>query len=284
MSLLPADFDCQHYRILNHCYTFKSTEKEALEEHYILHSTEEKLPHNFNNIDIIIYSGGKTGSSTLYHSFKGVIGSERLFAVHNDFQLGGSVKIADIFRQRKKKPVLIVSAYREPVSRHLSSFFQNIFMHLNTDLDHLLKMDIKFIMDELIRIMRNNFFELYHPFLENDKKNINGIDIFKTPFNKEKGFQVYRTPKVKLILLLFDKINNWGTIIRDNTQYKKFQLMPANLTNNKETYSLYREVCDKIIIPTDLLDCLFLAEKTNMEYFYTPEQIDQIKKKWYRGG
>lgn len=287
---LPDNFDWKHYIALNLYHVTATNEIEA-KQHYLSVGRKMNLPYNFGEIETIIYSGGKTGGSTLFNSFGNVLSplfaksrcNEHLLHIHWDGALRQGFKISDIINCPRKKKLLMITSFREPIARYISAFFQNISYHVGKPFDEILKMDVNALMSEFIRKIRPGFIgERIHPFLENDKKNMDNVNIYRKPFDKNKKFQIYETHKVKIIMLLFDNINNWEKIIQENTEYLNFKLLPANLTSEKVIYNLYSNFCKQIVIPHDILDEIFSIEKDNLEYFYTQNEIDQIKKKWYR--
>src|SRR5438105_4065239 len=82
------------------------------------------------DVKAIIYSGGKTASSTLYASFNNIIPTLQL---HNNDCLKNFYKLNDVkiwkiinYHYLIGSKLLITSCYREPISRTISSFFQGI--------------------------------------------------------------------------------------------------------------------------------------------------------------
>ena len=274
---VPNDFNWEEYVTLNHFFKIPFDEKSA-QEHYINYGFGYGLPYNFKNIKIIIYSGGKTGTATLRTSFCKIVASNNILSIHSNLQIRTQYTISDIINNPRINKILMCCSYREPISQYLSNFFQNIENLLGKKFDEII--DFVLLTDQIIKYMDNS--KLFpHPFLENDKKNFNNIDIFEKPFNKEKGFQIFETDKIKIILLRFDKINQWDNIIQNNTPFTYFELASSNLTIHKPEYSLYKRVCEEIIIPKTILDKIYDTEDKNMNYFYTLDEIKVIKNKWY---
>lgn len=239
-----------------------------------------------SKINVLIYTGGKTGTTSLLTSFESLLGNNNVTYSHNDRYSKKVLKcpylVKDIIDISRSNILTVISSYRDPVSRHISSFFQHIETLTKQPFSEILKMPPFKICKLIVEKMNKHFYECYHPFLENDRANIDNINIFDKPFNKEIGYQQYQTNKINLLILRFDKIANWEGIIRQNTKYKNFVLLSDNITKNKPIAPLYQQITEKIIIPHQLLDKLFDIEKKNMEYFYTQQEIEQIKKKWYR--
>lgn len=278
---IPSDFDYKIYSRLyrNGWENINDISKKRSINSYLKTGKPLNWPYRIDKCEVLVYCGAKTGSSTLRKSFREI--NHNTFHMHIDY-LKDLFPIPKLISLKSKdNKLLIVSSYREPVSRHISSYFHAEKL-LTEDLDFLIKDFIDKITNNFVNQQKNRPYEAYHPHLENDRKNFDNINIFEKPFNRERGFQVYESDKVKIIMLRFDKINNWEEIIKENTKYKNFVLIPSNLTSEKKSYQLYQKFCNEIVIPRDVLDIMYKFDQDNMNYFYTPQEQEQIKKRWYR--
>lgn len=276
---LPENFNWEHYVILNPFEYIKPDPTEA-GDHYLRIGKRRDLPYHFNDIKIMIYSAPKTASTSLHKSFSKIINNKHIFHTHNNIPIFDSkYSIINIINIPRNEKLLILSCYREPISRAISTFFENITFYFNKTNKEILKLEYKIVADKLISFLKNHGFG--HPFLENNKKNFDNIDIFKKAFNRVEGYQTYETKLVKIIMLRFDKINNFEKIIKQNTGYNNFHMLAENISSNKYYKDFYKKINNEIIIPKKILDRIYASEKDNMEYFYTDMEIKQIKNKWY---
>ena len=240
------------------------------------------------DIQILIFSGGKTASTAIYKSFRQI--NLATFHTHCDLYTSLCLKlkmtIHEIIEAKRKEKLLIVSCYREPISRTLSSLFEQykgIFKIKAPNAVQAMKIfnqiDNELIRRKFIEFLENGE-ESYHPNQEKGQHLGSYIDIYKLPYNKDQGYQIYETDKFKWIYLRFDKIGNFEKIVHENTKYKNFKLMNHNLSKNKPYYEKYVQA-QKFSIPKNLLDLCFEREEKNLNYFYAPGEIEAIKKKWY---
>ena len=92
-----------------------------------------------NDLDIIVYCGGKCGSSTLHTTFKK--NGLKSYKIHdnsyfqylcNIFKKDTTKTIYDVidFNVKQRKNIFIIDSYRTPIERKISSFFQNIDNHI----------------------------------------------------------------------------------------------------------------------------------------------------------
>lgn len=174
---------------------------------------------------IYVLSGGKTGSQTLYASFL------RLHPVTiHTHDASDVIRSADL-----GKKILIVNSYREPVSRHLSSF---LFMFNKTRRRDLLNDTRNFsILRDILeaRLNAGDFFEGYHPlaaFFAHYHKSL--------VFDKTKGWGFTKSilPNVDCLMLRFDQILYWEPQIRN--VFPRFRLVSLNLSEKKNYYPFYK--------------------------------------------
>ena len=149
---------------------------------------------------IIVYQMGKVGSVSIRDSLESY-GVEPVFHVHkmnpnsiqrireNDLAMNrtpsdwwlSEILFADIIRKGKRAQ--FITLVREPISRSISTFFQNFGRFTGAEYD-----DADLAIQELV----NTFIDKYrHPvpltWFDVEIKQTLGIDVFEYPFPKEKG-------------------------------------------------------------------------------------------------
>jgi hypothetical protein len=94
-----------------------------------------------NTYDIFVYCGGKCGSSTLYNTF--INNGFSSIHVHSNYYyyyyyyyytfctLNNDDSIFDVIDDScKSKEIYLFDSYRNPIERKISSFFQNLSIHV----------------------------------------------------------------------------------------------------------------------------------------------------------
>lgn len=107
------------------------------------------------------------------------------------------------------------------------------------------------------------------------------INIYKKPFDQSKGYQIYQNDKVNLIILRFDKIDQYTKIIRENTPFSNFVLPKENMAQNKWYKNIYVKFLNRIVIPKNVLDKIIRKHQKDILYFYGQEYLEKYKEKWY---
>lgn len=208
---------------------------------------------------IYVMSGGKTGSQTLTSSFS------RLHSVtihtHDSSEAIHSTRLG--------KKILIVNSYREPISRHISSF---LFTLNKTNKRYLMNDTgnlniVKGILE--CKLQFGDFFENYHPLKD-------FLDYFDKPliFNREQKwhFQKNIVGAADCLMLRFDQINNWENQIR--TIFPRFRIIPNNLTDTK-SYSRFYKYFKSNYRPSDLLLSTLAKDHDLLTIYY--EKSDMMK-------
>lgn len=278
MDTLPIGFNCDHYIMLNH-YSNVPLDKKLAIEHYKNYGAVVDLSYNIDNIKIVIYSAGKTGTTTLHESFYKLIPYREIFSIHSDTQFKTNNTVSNIINYKRTHKLLVISSYREPISRTISCFFQCIEQVTFLSIKEILKVNTNYITEKLLEYMDMDQF--YLPFEENNGKNLDNINIFDKEFDKSNGYQIFETSNAKFLILKFDTMDKWENIIKNNTEYKEFKLYSANLTEEKPINNLYKKIKKELIIPKHVLDKYYEKEEKFINYFYTPNEINNIKNNWY---
>lgn len=224
---------------------------------------------------ILVCSGGKTGSSTLYESIKhyttrypdiAVFGAT-LTDRHTNETASRLMEVATT-----EKRLLILTSYREPIGRMISSFFQNLEQHLpdlDTEKDDFETMVLKCTnrLDNYFdfQSLTQNYFETYHP--------------MGYPPEFIKDYLLLESPNVDIMWLRFDNIHLWKEQIR--TVLPTFDIVCSNVSAQKSYSTLYTYIKNNYRNPK----CQYLieSEKHMSQYYLTQEEMDAITTHWCGG-
>jgi hypothetical protein len=223
--------------------------------------------------NVIVYCGGKCGSSTLVNTFKN--NNYKSLHTHN-FNYYKSIMQKDIYNiiDNQKEIIYIIDSYRLPIERKISSFFQNINLYIP---DYNNKS-----ITELIDIFNNDFLmvlEEYHSINEIlDHYKLSHFD----KFNFEKKYVLQKKDNLIFIKIRFHDINNWENILSEIFN-RSIILYPDNLTSNKSIHNLYKEFKEIYKVPKKYIEnCLINNIENNESYIEfkiyntSEEQIEYI--------
>ncbi|HMB99842.1 MAG TPA: putative capsular polysaccharide synthesis family protein [Flavobacteriaceae bacterium] len=253
------------------------------------------LKYKILNRDIVfIYQMGKVASSSIYSSLKAkgkiVYHVHRLNETHirelhiAQMKKSGNieskvvdergVRLYNRYIKKNKKPIYILSMVRNPIDRNISAFFQNK--------EHFTKKHNYSDVDKLT----NLFYNLYDhntPLLWFDRefKHCLNIDIYSSPFHKEKKYKIIKEENFNVLLIrvdLEDKLKE--EIISDFLRIKNFKLKNKNVGSEKSYNREYKAFKKTIKLDENYINRMLNSKFTN--YFYSEVEINQIKKKWLK--
>lgn len=269
--------------------------------------TNQRLLMMLNtNQDIVLsFSPPKVGSSTIYASLV----KNDIFSLHfhdiemtvrnnDDGKMDFWEKYIKTFTKHKK--IKIISGIREPISRDCSSVFQ--FLGMTPMCEYGMNPDIPFVEEMRRRIMDNTarkdvaHVDSYGQYMISNQKyghefdwydlemkKFFGIDIYETPFDKEKGWQIYKNGNVELLVYKLEKLSGLETVIREFTGRKELKLSNDNESKGKNYKFIYDEFIKGEKLPDEYID-FYYKENPKMDYFYSGEEKENFLKKWRKIG
>ncbi len=262
---------------------------------------KHQLMDRFRSPPILIYQMGKVGSAAIKKSLTQYKLGRSVYHVHNlvhyqaikdlkwHLNKSGTSRRYDglwsslYLSKQVARPMpfkwTIITFVREPVGRNLSGFFQVMdrlhpeFLtersHSETNIDEILK---SFLVDNTHHSVPLHWFD-------NQLKTVFGIDVFKLPFNHQKGYQIYENEKAKALLIRLENLDDCAQqALEDFLAIKNFKLLSKNVGNAKNYKNLYKHVIKEIKLPEDYLNSLYDSKYAN--HFYTKEEISMFRKKW----
>mgnify|MGYP003967221187 CR=1 FL=1 len=231
---------------------------------------------------IVIYTLGKSGSSSILSTL------QRKFSIFNVYQLhfinceyiranhsGGFAtrnidkanKFLRIHSKNKKKYISLV---REPVSREISSFYQNRQLYFKDVLSN----DFKAINN----LIESKGYDLALNWFDYELKNHLNFDVYSQQFDKTKGFSIYKLDSnTELMILRTDCINKIGIVAINkflNTDIK--QIKSANIGNNKSNSLYQKQLKSQFKISEKNLTKI--QNSKFMNHFFKTEEIKSLYK------
>jgi len=229
------------------------------------------LYNMIHNINVLIMCGGKCGSSTLYSSLKN--SDFKCLKIHSKddyiLQFKSDSLYDTINLSSKNKKIFIIDSYRTPIERKISSFFQNIHIHV----PNYKTLTIQ----KLIHIFNLKFLnkiEEYHSI--NSVLTHYNIPLFKKFDFKNKYIICEKNNKV-FIKILYKDIHDWNNIL-SKILNKKINIVNDNLSKNKDYSDIYNRFKKKYIVPKSYLQYLKKNDNEFKIYNTKEEQVAYIQK------
>ena len=232
-----------------------------------------------NDLDIIVYCGGKCGSSTLHTTFKN--NGYKSYKIHdnnyfkflcNTFKKDTNKTIFDVidFNVKQRKNIYIIDSYRTPIERKISAFFQNIGKYISNY--------TKKTVEELISIFNEKILynlEEYHSIDE-------ALDHYNVPsfnyFDFEKKYNIIKKDNITFVKLRFNDIHDWTTILSEIFE-KNITIYNNNLTSDKIINKLYNEFKEQYKVPEKYLN-LYLLNDSAFKIYNSKEEQNKYINYW----
>jgi len=246
-----------------------------------------------NNVEpVIIYQMGKVGSRSIKDSLV-KYGVHPVFHVHRlkpdniirlkkEYYEKTKINLHEttglrIYNKicKKNRKAKFLTVVREPVSRNISAFFQNLIRFTGYGYDEL-----KMSTDELIQ----NFISTYPhnvplEWFDIELKSTLGIDIYDHEFSKEKGYSTIKKGNFELLILKLELPDHQKQkIISEYMQLDDFKIIRSNVANDKKYSVAYRNFKTKINLPSHYLERMLDSKYTR--HFYSDPEINEIWSKW----
>jgi hypothetical protein len=255
---------------------------------------------------IIVYQMGKVGSKTIeaslyqyfeqqnlrvdvYHTHNLINLSqmERNILANKDrpnpkatiSQIRKDARLREIIDKNPKKRWNLISLARDPIAQNIGAFFHNMKEFIpdwkekyesgNLDLENL----------QRIYLEKYNH-QATKRWFETQMEPMWNIDIYSAPFDREKGFSIYRAPKADLLLIRLESLNECAAqAFSEFLNFINFHIVNKNIGEEKEYKALYREF-KAYPLPDDFVEDMYNSRFAN--HFYSEHEIEEFKKYWLK--
>ncbi|MDY6783902.1 MAG: putative capsular polysaccharide synthesis family protein [Cyanobacteriota bacterium] len=258
------------------------------------------------NNPLIIYQMGKVGSTTIVESLRRSVPERAIFHVH--FLSPEGIAIDDNFyrshlsrigaihdhlleswylreqldKQTQAEKYQVVTLVREPIARNISAFFQTLEYQFGYDIRARSR---NLESDDFVRELSELFFqederhERPLTWFDLELKEVFGVDVFSTEFDRDRGYQIYHSPKAEVLVLKLESLEKCAqSAFQDFLGLNEFTLAKSNVGEGKKYKTLYRRFLHLVEIPEDYIDRMYDSRYTR--YFYSDEEIKALRDKW----
>lgn len=222
--------------------------------------------NTFIKNDYLVYSSHKTATQTLLsmlqtngyhakhcHKYYDLKHTSSINVNHIHFS-----QLVDHYNKRNNRKLKIITCFRNPLDRLLSSYFQTygadpVWIHRKTIRDTIIyKKSPQQIVDDCLRQIKNRTLPGYTESIHELCRLLN-IPLVDINYDKTKLFSVYENNRVIIYFFRFDNfINNSVEIIKQITGKQNIIYNESNLSENhwySEKYKLTKQIFE---IPEEL--------------------------------
>ena len=226
----------------------------------------------YNDELILIYQCGKVGSTSVYKSI--TANGRNALHCHSLKDIAeGDDKLYKLLNLKSGK---ILCMIRDPVAKEIAAMWQCINeverYNIDADLEEIEK-----------RFLSNNLADKEFRWFDVEMKQYLKIDVFKFPFDKEKGYTIIREGNIEILLMKSEMLNKLEYVIGEFLNIDQFHLYKANVGEEKSYRFAYKEYKKNLHISEKKLEEVYIKDE-RMRHFYTEKELQEMYKKWLTGG
>lgn len=232
-----------------------------------------------------LFTPTKTGSSTVYSSLPY---GYPISKVHNSLWMLPEDKI-----NYKKYVKKIIIGVREPIAQNMSLIYEMV--HCIKTRERWISANpqdifnwyvINSILDSVKRKDERQYgFEsevgygmLIQSWFEDELESGLGINIFKYPFDKRKGYQIININECEILLYRLESMNSLEEIFGKFLEIENFKFVKTNNAKFKWYSESYQNFKKYVVMPQEYIDISYNSKY--MKHFYTEEEILKFREKW----
>lgn len=248
---------------------------------------------------ILVFQMGKVGSTSVYASLKRLELDVPLYHLHflnnlDDMEetvrrfparaarslelIATARKIRQEMARQPRKKWNIITLVREPIPRLVSVFFESIDDYIPNMKECYAAGELG--LDAMISYFVNEFRESWVlNWFDTQVRDLFGLDVFETPFDKGRGYQIYEQSNIRLLLMRLHDLNRVAPqAMHEFLGISNFQLVTRNVGEAKATGSLYRDFVNGLRLPPTMVHEWHSTRYA--KHFYTPEELAASVARW----
>jgi len=228
------------------------------------------------DLDYLIYSSHKTGTQTL----RATLGQNGFRCLHFHGLKNIGLEAGDFspwlsaYREKHRKPLKVITVFREPIERHISSFFQahgSRPLRLGEVQHESETIVARYTMDELHQRFIAELKErtlIGLPDAMDEIARELSLPLSAFSFDPESGMGRYNTEALSLTMLRFDQLfSNFDRLLAEAIG-KPLQQHNVNIGDQKWYREIYKEFKRTVRIPEDVIVDAYEHKKNLIELFY----------------
>lgn len=251
-----------------------------------------KLRYGSGEIPVLVFQVGKVGSSTVYYSLKkaGIacehvhrIAPESIARIANE-RRGKGLRVKDerlglAINERIRRSdgkVRIITMVREPVSRNISAFFQNL-----TDYYGESPLDSISVKEAIRRFLDEYPHHVILDWFDTEFESVTDVSLYDYPFPNEKQWMIVEEGRFEILVLRVEAPDNVKKQALDSfLNLENLELVRANVGGIKDYARLYENFRRQISLPHSYLD--LMLDSKYARHYYSSEELASTRASWLK--
>jgi hypothetical protein len=243
---------------------------------------------------VLIYQMGKVGSSSIHGSLQATgipsfqfhtLDPEWVQTSSASYRKNNSVPPKHLERGnlvyteviKKKAPARIITLVREPISRNISAYFENLDRYWQTQDAHK-----KIPCDQLIEgFLKQSQDVRGLQWFENEFEKMLGIDVFKHPFPAAQRFVQFNAAQYEILIMRIDLDDEKkAECVSNFLAFPGLRLVQENVSAKSSYADAYAEFKRALRLPRDYVDHALNSRFT--QHFFSQEEIEGFRRQWLK--
>lgn len=246
---------------------------------------------------VLVHSPGKVGSSAIYQSLvdSALSNNAVIFQTHTIRSPSDPRTIAERHGLSPRRTdytseylhklvadgslfgweVKLISAVRDPIQRLISDFFQNLDRYTP---DKKYPRDGQYSVEEYLEFFLGGVDLFRHSdWYEEQFRDLFGLDLYGTPFDKNTGFQIVKSPRMTAGVVRYDLMNEAAPRLFEIMFNHRLNLSRANDSSDKVYADAYRAFKKDLKFDEATLNRIYSLEHVQ-HFFSEGERLAAIEK------
>jgi len=240
---------------------------------------------NLLELDYLVYSSHKSATQSLTKT----LNTNGFKAVHchllRDIGLNNHsfLQYLDSYVEKNQKKINIISIFREPIERHISSFFQYYGSRplvskevesmeetiiFQSSLEELQNMFITEIKEKSLKGIEESLFEMAY--------SLTILPIEDLEYNAEHGLNSIETKHITLHYCRFDHLTQKMAFLLERLTGQSIEEKPTNLSHLKWYSDIYSQFKASLQIPEAVIEARYKDKKNLINIFYNNNYHDLL--------
>ena len=199
-------------------------------------------------------------------------------AIEDINQIDSIVREELISQMETAQPLKIISLVRDPVARNISTFFYALPQFI----PHWKEKETQQLLSagELNAIFesKRHFIQTALNWFDEQIKDAVGLDVYAVPFDKTRGWQIYKQGLIELLVLRMEDLQRTGEdALRKFLNLPHLKMVKVNTGEEREAYELYRRFLTHPV-SQEYLEMTYSAKLAR--HFYTDKEIKRFVHRW----
>lgn len=127
-------------------------------------------------------------------------------------------------------------------------------------------------------LLRPRMFKLLENWFDLELKPVTGVDVFKTPFPREKGYAIYESRFARVLVYRMEALSSLEEMLAEFLGCKIPAIVNRNVGAEKNYASQYASIRDQLRMPRDFVSKRY--DTRMMRHFYSTAELDRFRARW----